>query len=460
MNKVYGSCAEAVADVWDGATVLVGGFGGSGTPFNLVDALVAHGARDLTIVGNSPPEWLPFVQAGLARKIISGFTNHPIRPQITEMVEGLIRDGKLEAETVPHGILEERIRAAGAGIPAFYSPVGVGTPLEAGKEKRALEGKEFLLERALRADFALVKGHKGDRSGNITCRLAAGNRNITMAQGGTATIAEVEEIVEAGELDPNRVDIPGIFVQRVVRAPKVSRWLSEGAGSVDASQRQGAKPVLSRELIALRVARELRDGMYVNLGFGIPTLVSNFLPPEAGVTFHSEQGILGVGPAIEDPEQWDIDLVNAAGRPVGHTAGASFTDLATSFGMIRGGHLDATVLGAYQVSETGDLASWQTRGSQVGGLGGAMELAVGAKLVIVAMHHTTMQDSPKIVERCTYPLTAQECVDLIVTDVAVIRVSPKGLVLQEVAPEWTAEEVQAITKPRLLIAEDLKEVQL
>lgn len=141
------------------------------------------------------------------------------------MTESLVRAGKLETEIVPHGILEERIRAAGAGIPAFYSPVGIGTSLEMGKEKRVIDGREFVLEYALKADFALIKGYQADRFGNIVCRLAAGNRNITMAMGATVTIAEVEQIVEVGELDPNRVDIPGIFVHRVVRAPKIVKWL-------------------------------------------------------------------------------------------------------------------------------------------------------------------------------------------------------------------------------------------
>ena len=224
VNKIYQSCAEAVADIWDGAVVLVGGFGGSGDPFNLINALVDHGARDLTIVGTGPAEWRPFIDKGLARKIISGFTNHPTRPEITDMVESLVRSGKLEIETVPHGILEERIRAAGVGIPAFYSPVGVGTPLEVEREKRKFGVREFLLEHALKGDFALIKGHKADRLGNIVCRLAAGCRNITMAMGADITIAEVEEIVDVGELDPNRIDIPSIFVHRVVMAPKIVKW--------------------------------------------------------------------------------------------------------------------------------------------------------------------------------------------------------------------------------------------
>jgi 3-oxoacid CoA-transferase A subunit len=232
MNKVVLSLREAVADIPVGAVVLIGGFGGSGLPSHLVNALVEQGARDLTIVCNDPQEWLPFAHSRQMRKLISGFTNHPLRPEWTRLIDGLVKEGQLEVETVPHGVLEERIRAGGAGFAAFYSPIGIGTMVEGGKEKRLFEGREYLLEMALKADYALVKGWKADRWGNVVTRLAAGNRNITMAMGARITIAEVEEIVELGELDPNRVDIPGIFVNRVVQAPKVVRWFIKGEDPV------------------------------------------------------------------------------------------------------------------------------------------------------------------------------------------------------------------------------------
>ena len=224
VNKIVPSVREAVADIFDGATVLVGGFGGCGDPFSLVNALVERGARNLTIVCTGPTEWGPFVEKGLARKIIAGFTYHPMRPEINQMVERLAREGKLEVETVPHGILEERVRAAGVGFPAFYSPVGIGTPLESGKEKRTIDGREYVLEHALKGDFALIKGHRGDRFGNITCRLSARNRTLTMAMGAEVTIAEVEEIVDVRDTDPERVDVPAAFVRRVVQAPRVEKW--------------------------------------------------------------------------------------------------------------------------------------------------------------------------------------------------------------------------------------------
>jgi len=226
VNKIVSTVQEAVADIFEGATVLVCGFGGCGDPINLMDALVERGVGGLTVVGSGPIEWSRFVEKGLARKVISGFTYHPLRPSINEMMERLSRSGKLEVETVPHGILEERIRAAGVGFPAFYSPVGVGTPLEAGKEKRTIGGQDYVLEHALKADFALIKGYRGDRFGNITCRLSARHRTLTFAMGAAITIAEVEEIGDISETDPERVDVPGVLVKRLVQAPKVERWFS------------------------------------------------------------------------------------------------------------------------------------------------------------------------------------------------------------------------------------------
>lgn len=215
---------------------------------------------------------------------------------------------------------------------------------------------------------------------------------------------------------------------------------------------------LTRELIALRVARELDEGMVVNLGIGLPTLVANFVPPERGVLFQAENGILGYGGISE--RDFDQDLINAGGQPVDLLPGASFFDSAQSFAMIRGGHVDVAVLGGLQVSERGDLANWNVPERGGGSIGGAMDLAVGARRLIVAMAHTTRDGGPRIVRECSYPLTARGCVDLIITDLAVIEVSPEGLVLRELAPGVTAEDVQASTEPALTLADDLREMEL
>lgn len=223
------------------------------------------------------------------------------------------------------------------------------------------------------------------------------------------------------------------------------------------------KERLSREAIAMRAARELFDGAVVNLGFGIPTLVSSFVPEGITVIFHTENGALGFGPVVtpEEFKEWaDIDLVNAGGQYVKPLPGMCFFHHADSFLMIRGGHIDITILGVIEVSEKGDLANWMLPTRGVGGFGGGMDLAFNAKRVIVATEHTAKDDKPKIVKQCFAPLTAPESVDLIVTDIAVIEVTKQGLVLKEMAPGWTVEEVQALTEPKLIVAPDLKQIEL
>ena len=215
---------------------------------------------------------------------------------------------------------------------------------------------------------------------------------------------------------------------------------------------------LSRELIALRVAQEFEPGSTVNLGIGLPTLVAGFVADEAGIQFQAENGILGYGGVTDDA--YDPDLINASGQPVSLHPGASFFDSATSFAMIRGGHIDVAVLGRLQVSERGDLANWFVPERGDGSVGGAMDLAVGARRLIVAMQHTTREGTARIVRECDYPLTAPGCVDLIVTNLAVITVEGEGLVLQETAPGVSVEAIQALTEPRLAVAPDLREMSL
>ena len=211
---------------------------------------------------------------------------------------------------------------------------------------------------------------------------------------------------------------------------------------------------LSRELIALRATRELKSGQYVNLGIGLPTLVSNFISDDMRVVLHSENGALGFG-RIADEEEMDIDLVNASSQPLTLRPGAAFFDSAEAFTMIRSGCVDVTVLGAYQVSERGDLANWMAPGRKAGSIGGSMDLVSGTRRVIVVMEHTTRSGELKIVTRCTCPLTGHGAVDTIITNLAVIEVTPEGLLLKEVAPAVSTEHVQAVTEPRLLLAEDL-----
>jgi 3-oxoacid CoA-transferase B subunit len=219
------------------------------------------------------------------------------------------------------------------------------------------------------------------------------------------------------------------------------------------------KERLDEQIIALRVAKEFKDGMAVNLGYGMPGLCANFIAEDRSIYFQGENGVLGFGPLGSDEEK-DYELINASDQPVTRLPGMSFFDSSMSFDMIRGGHIDLVVLGAYQVSQTGDLANWGRPGRPATGMGGAMDLAAGCNNLIVMMRHTTKEGAARIVKQCSFPLTARNCVSRIFTDIAYMEVTERGLVLREVAPGWTAEEVQALTEAPLLIADDLKEMEL
>jgi len=218
---------------------------------------------------------------------------------------------------------------------------------------------------------------------------------------------------------------------------------------------------LNRELIALRIAREFKDGMYVNLGFGLPAYLANFIPQDIEVILHAENGVLGYGGVPDNEAEWDRELVNSSAQPTSLKPGACFFDSATSFAMIRGGHIDLVVLGAYQVSEKGDIANWARAGGEQFGVGGAMDLACGAiKRVLAYMEHTTKKGEARIVRECTYPVTGRGVVNTIFTNLAVIEVTQQGLVLKEIAPGITVEQVQESTQADLIVDADLTEMVL
>jgi 3-oxoacid CoA-transferase len=447
MDKVCASPEDALADLHDGASIAVSGFGTSyGFACSLLVAARDKGVRNLTLVGNAlgavgQLRGMLLVASGQVSKLIVSFTS---RPGMRTPADDLIEAGDIDVELVPQGILVERMRAAGAGIPAFYSPTGVGTPIAEGKEVRYFHGKPHILEQALPVDFAFLKAYRGDRLGNVEMRGSSRNFNPAFAKAARITIVEVDEIVDVGEIDPESVGLPGIIVSRIVKKtvePDQARLAPRRAA--DKPREYNGKPSWTRQEMARRTAAMLEEGSYVNLGTGIPTLVSNYIQGR-DITLHGENGILGYGRMVEG-DQINHDVFNASGQFVEALPGVSYFDSVTSFEMARSGRLSAVVLGAYQVDQEGNLANFSLGDPRLGGIGGAMDLVAGKQQLIVMMEHRDSQNRPKLVRRTGFPLTGVDCVDVVVTDLAILRRIDGQFVIEEVADGFSFEEVQALT---------------
>ena len=462
MNKVFASPAQAIADIKDGATIAIAGFSvGHRFATSLILALREKGTKELCLVCNSLGD--PGATRGQilaenkqVKKLIAAFS---VRPGTPTASEDQIVSGEMAVELVPQGILVERCRAGGAGIPAFYSPTSVGTALAEGREIREFDGKPHVLERAIHVDYAFLRGYRADLLGNVQFRGGSQNFNPSFAKAARVAIVEVDEIVEPGVIPPELINLPGIFVSRVVKTTeKFDLWRRPERRPSDKPRLYNGKPGLTRAGIAKNAARLVRDGTYVNLGVGIPTMVSNYLV-ERDVILHAENGVLGYGRMLSEEHEVDPDIYNAAGQFVALKPGASFFDSVTSFEMARGGRIDTVILGAYEVDQTGSVANWSTADAKRGGIGGAMDLLSGKGDLIIVMEHSDSKGRAKLRKKCTYPLTGKGCVSYVVTDLALLRWHDGRFVLDEVAPGFTPREVVELTEMELAVGPDVRSME-
>ena len=429
---------QAAALVPDGAVIMAGGFGMTGNPVHLFHALAEREVGNLTLISNNVGE----VGLGGGRLLRKGQLKKAIGSFYTSNPEAVAaaQSGALEVQLMPQGTLAEAIRAGGAGIGGFYTPAAVGTVLAEADETKIINGKQYVFVPALRADVALIRAHRADTAGNLVYRMTERNFNPLMAMAADLVIAEVEEIVPIGALSPDEIVTPGNFVDYLVQAHTTLEELGTSA-SITSSR----KPVdKTRMNMARRALAELKHGNVVNLGIGIPTLVADLITVESGIILHTENGMLGVGPAPEVGGAMDYP-VNAGKQPVTALPGSSYFDSALSFAMIRGGHIDVAIMGGLQVDEAANLANWAVPGEPLLGVGGAMDLASGAKRLIVTMTHTARNGEPKIVPQITLPLTARSAVNVIITDLAVFEFIDGQLTLTELMPGATLEQVRSST---------------
>jgi len=484
INKIVSSAQEALKDMKSDSTLVVGGFGFSGVPNTLINAL--RDRKDLsnfTVVSNNAG--MPGV--GLGQLLETKQIGTMIASYIgdNKVFEQMYLKGELSLQLTPQGTIAEKCASGAAGVPAFYTPAAYGTIVQTGelpvryhpdgtiavmapaKETREFNGKQYVLEEAIYGDYAFVKVAKADRLGNCQFRKAQNNFNEAMGKNAKVTIVEADEIVEDGQIAPEDIHLQGVYVKKVIKStegkqierlvhykdPEAQKKAILEGGSSEAAQK--------RERIIKRAAQELKDGMYVNLGIGMPLAAPAFLPEGTEIVLESENGILGMGrypmPGEEDP-----DLINAGKETVTLIQGASTFGSHESFGMIRAGRIDVAMLGAMQVNQYGDLANFMLPG-KVKGIGGAMDLVANPTQtkVVITMEHVDKKGNPKILKHCSFPLTGQQCVSTIITDLAVFDVDRvEGLTLKEFARGVSVDEIRAKTEAPFKVSDDLKEMSV
>ncbi|KAJ1029092.1 hypothetical protein NDA18_002720 [Ustilago nuda] len=491
-SKVYPSADEAVKDIAPGSTVLSAGFGLCGTPETLIGAISRHPhINNLTVVSNNAGTG----ELGLGKLLKSKQINKMVSSFIggNKYFESQYLTGQVSLQLTPQGTLVEKCRAGAFGIPAFYTPTGYGTAVQTGelvvryepreesskeppkaaemakpKEERSFNGRNYILEEAIYGDVAIIHAWKVDEAGNAVFRYAANNFSAPFGKNAKITIIEAEEIVPVGTFDASEIHLPAIFVDRIVKSTHEKqievRTVSDApkANKSDAGADAAKQEAKERRIrIAKRAAKEVKDGDYINLGVGMPSLVPNYLPEGVNVVLHSENGILGMGP-YPSSSAVDADIVNAGKETVTLLPGASTFDSSESFGMIRGGHINVTMLGALQVGANGDLANYMIPGKKVSGVGGAMDLVSNPSntKVVVVSDHVDKNGRSKIVSECKLPLTGSRCVSRIVTDLCVFdvdRVGDGGLILIDLQESVTVKEVREKTDAQFKLGPGIKE---
>lgn len=470
-SKVVASSKIAVSDIKSGDRIMVGGFGICGVPENLLRELSNRKeVQDLHVISTNGGVKDFGIGVLMQTKQLKALTASYVGEN--KLLEEQYFKGEVELNLTPQGTLAEKIRAGGMGVPAFLTPTGIGTLVQEGQMPTLLnpldplgpprkrsspkntliyEGKQYVVEVSISADFALVKAWKADTLGNLVYRKTARNFNADMALAAKCTIAEVEEIVEAGELGPDEIHTPGIFVQRVVKGEMFEKRLE----NIRKPGQKGRIDDPKKARIARRAAEECKENMYINLGIGIPNLITEFIPKSKKVTVHTENGMLGVGPYPEYGKE-DPDLISAIKEAVAETPGCSYFSSSESFAMVRGHHVDLTFLGAMQVDEHGNISNWIIPGKMVKGMGGAMDLVSSGGKVVVTMEHVTKNGEKKILQYDKLPFTGKGVISKVITDMGVFEFDQNGMVLKEIYHDVSLEDLKKNTDANFRVDDSLR----